>query len=630
MTLCGRRLLLPLALLACSAAPEARPIEAAPTDARVRAPSLEGGAWLNAEPVTLEALAGHVVVLVFWRRDSLESLYALADLSELARRLADRPFLVVGVHGANGGADGETERIATTLRRHGLELPVVVDTAGVIAARHEVERWPTIVAIDVDGGVVSRWAGEPEPGGIAQTIERLLGEGERRGMLAARGLPWTPAASSPEALSFPTKVAVAATGQVAIADSGHHRIVVAEADGTVVDVAGSGLAGSVDGAFEIAAFRGPQGLAFDESGRVIFVADTDNHQLRRLDLDARTVTTMAGTGARARRIAEGPALGVGLRSPRDLVLEGDAIYIAMAGAHQIWRQAGGRLSLVAGEGREGTADGALDEASFSQPSGLAFAEGALYVVDAGTNAVRVIASDRVTTLVAGRSAARQHALGIAARGDELYLGLDDALDRLLPDERRLETVASGWAEPGGLATLPDGRLLVADTNHHRLMLFDPVSGERHDWPLVGLSPPSARGVVMPTRVRSDRAVAVRARGALGPGRNTLVIDIVAPLGGKLTEGAPIVLEAEALGAGIGFPEPRLRDKIGAGVPPLRLALDLAPEHQGEIRLVVDYFWCTDNADAGACIPARVLLDVSFERGAGPGEAHVAVQSDAPH
>src|SRR5438128_401533 len=89
--------------------------------------------------------------------------------------------------------------------------------------------------------------------------------------------------------------------------------------------------------------------------------------------------------------AGGPALETALRSPWDLASDGRALYVAMAGSHQIWRldPEGGEVAAVAGTGRE-RVDGPAAEAAFAQPSGLALAGTTLYVADSEISSIRAI------------------------------------------------------------------------------------------------------------------------------------------------------------------------------------------------------------------------------------------------
>src|SRR5262249_38096307 len=153
-------------------------------------------------------------------------------------------------------------------------------------------------------------------------------------------------------------------------------------EGKKIAIAGTGGPGQSDGAFEKAAFNDPQGMAL--RGETLYVADRKNDLIRALDLKARTVRTIAGTGRHGEdRRRGGDALKVGLSSPWDLYLAGKKLFIAMAGHHQIWALDLEQNEIVpyAGNGRENIADGPLEDASFAQPSGLTGDGTTLYVAD---------------------------------------------------------------------------------------------------------------------------------------------------------------------------------------------------------------------------------------------------------
>lgn len=83
-------------------------------------------------------------------------------------------------------------------------------------------------------------------------------------------------------LSFPGKISMDKRGErLVVADTGHHRILVINKDGIILNSIGGGEkheAGFVDGSFQEARFHSPQGVAFDKE--IIFVADTENHAIR--------------------------------------------------------------------------------------------------------------------------------------------------------------------------------------------------------------------------------------------------------------------------------------------------------------------------------------------------------------
>src|SRR5204863_9283467 len=191
-------------------------------------------------------------------------------------------------------------------------------------------------------------------------------------------------------------------------------------------------------------FFRPQGMAL--SGETLYVADTENHLIREVDLKAKTVKTIAGTGEQSRDYGEfGPARKIALSSPWDLQLVGRTLYIAMAGPHQIWRLDldKGDISTFAGSGREARLDGPLLQAGFAQPSGIATDGKKLYVADSEANIIRSIdlAAKQVTTLVGG---------------DLFKFGDIDASG----DEVRLQ-------HPLGLVSVGD-KLLIADTYNHKI------------------------------------------------------------------------------------------------------------------------------------------------------------------
>lgn len=618
---------------------------------RPDAPPFDGGAvWLNVDhPLTLEELKGHVVVVDFWTYACINCLHVLPELERVERRFSGRPVVVIGVHSGKFDAEKDPDRIQAAMRRHGVDHPVVVDSDFRIWRAYDVHAWPTLVVIDPNGRIVAQESGEPSPGALGDLVEAMLDHYGNTGRLAERPIDIAaPPLADTGPMAFPGKVTVAPDGRIAVADSGHHRVVILEPNGEVAQVVGSGIAGSADGDFSQAAFRLPQGLAFAADGRRLWVADTDNHELREIDFTSQTVRTIAGTGRRGVHNEGGPGLSTPLRSPWALAHRPGELFVAMAGSHQIWRHdlATGAIAPFAGTGRESIDDGPLDEATFSQPSGLSLDGDTLYVADAEVSAIRAIdlKAGRVRTLVGkglfdfgdvdgGADVARlQHALGVVVRGDQLYVAdtFNNKLKRLDPATRAVQSATGGetgtLAEPGGLALLDDGSVLVADTNNHRLRRFDPTSGLLEDFTISGLEPPTTRGLVLAKGADDDRASSadhLRASGKLGPGRGTLILDIAPPLGGKLTDGAPLRVVASATGKGVRFPQPKLRAKFGHDALPVRIPIEIDPGASGRALLELSYFWCT-TGDSGACIPVdtKLQVDLDLTGASAGGRAHL--------
>jgi DNA-binding beta-propeller fold protein YncE len=265
----------------------------------------------------------------------------------------------------------------------------------------------------------------------------------------------------------------------------------------VLRLIGDGRAGWVDGPAAEARFYRPQGLALD-SGQ-LYVADTENHVIRAVDLAASEVRTIAGTGRQAAWGGQGGAAReTSLSSPWDLVVRDRLLFVAMAGTHQIWI-----VDLVrplalpyAGSGREARVDGAVDEAAFAQPSGLALAGSTLFVADSEANIIRAIAlppENQVRTIAGGDlfefgdrdgrgdDARFQHPLGIASAHDRLYVAdtYTHKIRMIDPASATVRTFAgtgreghgdgaassATFYEPGGIAATST-MLYVADTNNH--------------------------------------------------------------------------------------------------------------------------------------------------------------------
>ena len=300
------------------------------------------------------------------------------------RRLEElfpRELVVIGVHSGTFHAERVTANIRQAVLRLEVRHPVVNDRYFRIWRSYGVQAWPTLVVIDPLGNCVGSHAGETTADALAPVIRRLVGQFGALGSLDARPPKFRPEAErEPERpLCFPGKV-LARSDRLFIADSGHNRIVVVRlapdgAGGSVERVIGNGEAALADGGFGECAFNHPQGMAL--AGDLLYVADTENHAVRAIDLRRGRVETLAGTGQQARRLElVRRAREVALNSPWDLLLRRGILYVAMAGGHQIWAVdlASGEAGPHAGTGREDLADGPARQADLaSQPASPAMA-----------------------------------------------------------------------------------------------------------------------------------------------------------------------------------------------------------------------------------------------------------------
>ena len=479
------------------------------TEGPIRAPELTGAiAWLNVPaPLTLKALRGKVVLLDFWTYGCINCIHILPDLKKLEARFPDE-LVVIGVHAAKFPNEQATENIRQIVRRYEIAHPVANDAEFRIWRAYTVRAWPSRVIIDPAGYIVGAASGEGNYEGFEQAIAAVIKVFDERGELDRRPLPTALETDglAETALRFPGKV-LAANGRLYISDSNHHQIVVADPAGGLIDRIGAGHVGQIDGGFDLAQFHKPQGLAWVHGQ--LWVADTGNHLLRALDFDRRLVRTVAGIGEQCMwQESGGAALTVALNSPWDVIGHGALAFVAMAGPHQIWMQdvARGITWPYAGSGREARADGAIDEAAFAQPSGLAVDGDTLYVADAESNVIRAIAlppANQVRTLCGGDlfefgdkdgvgDAVRlQHPLGVAVHGGRVVIAdtYNHKIKLLDPGTGRVWTVAgtgepghsdgagrrAQFYEPAGVSVAGD-TIYVADTNNHVIRAVDARTG----------------------------------------------------------------------------------------------------------------------------------------------------------
>ncbi len=440
-------------------------------------------------------------------------MHAFPQLRRLEDKYRDE-LAVVGVHSAKFTQEKAVDNVRQAVLRYDIGHPVVNDSDFDVWRRWGVRAWPTFMFVGPDGNVLGKHEGEFDVEALDGVISNIISDFDGRGLIDRTPLHFTlereRMADGP--LSFPGKaLAHQPSDTLIIADSNHHRLILAGLDGTVRAVVGSGEAGLADGDFASSRFRDPQGVALD--GDALYVADTKNHAIRRVDLAGKRVETLAGTGEPAPMFNRGgPGTTTAIKSPWDVALvpdEGDcALYIAMAGFHQLWRLdlLSGRIVPHAGSGRENIVDGPLQMAQLAQPSGIVSDSERLYFADSETSSIRTADTDTggaVSTIVGedlfsfgdvdgmGKSARLQHPLGVDLAGGFLYLTdtYNNKIKRLElatgqvttlfgtgePGLRDGEGEEAQFNEPGGLSIAGD-LMLIADTNNHAIRVANLVSG----------------------------------------------------------------------------------------------------------------------------------------------------------
>lgn len=449
--------------------------------------------WLNCTgPLSFhEKLRGKVCVLDFFTYCCINCMHILPDLEALEQLYSEKDGLViVGVHSAKFENEKSSTNILSAVLRYDIRHPVVNDSEAKLWHTLSVQCWPTLVVVSPEGKILLSLIGEGHRDTLLQFVGSALNFYKQKGKvsdhsigvsLAKEHLPLTN-------LSFPGKICMDSEGKrLAVADTGHHRILVINKEGIVLKVIGGGEkneAGNVDGTFSEARFHSPQGVVFENE--VIFVADTENHTIRQIKLETGQVITIAGNGTQGSD-KEGGKIGTvqSISSPWDVAIgpppgptqdgsSSDVLYIAMAGTHQIWSfylkdsswlkggtQVQGTCLRFAGSGAEENRNNSYPhKAAFAQPSGVSLAVEkpyrCLFVADSESSSVRTV--DVATGGTKALVGADRDPTNLFAFGDQDGKGIDVKLQH-----------------PLGVAWNPHSqKLYVADSYNHKIKVIDPV------------------------------------------------------------------------------------------------------------------------------------------------------------
>ncbi|XP_041818492.1 NHL repeat-containing protein 2 [Chelmon rostratus] len=499
--------------------------------------------WLNTEgPLSLnKELAGKVVLLDFFTYCCINCMHILPDLHQLEKKHSVKDGLViVGVHSAKFPNEKALDNVRSAVLRYDICHPVVNDSEAHLWHELEVSCWPTLVLLGPHGNLLFSLVGEGHRDKLTLFTDAALRYYGEQGLLKthAVGIKLYRDSLPPSVLSFPGKVAVDnSKKRLAVADTGHHRILVVSSTGQLLHVIGGPESGRRDGDLSEASFNSPQGVAM--KGDTVYVADTENHLIRKIDLLEGRVSTLAGVGTQGTD-KDGGATGPQqpISSPWDVTLgtaggvEDNVLWIAMAGTHQIWalfladgklpkgsESKAGTCVRWAGSGSEENRNNSYPhKAGFAQPSGLALAPqepwSCLYVADSESSTIRTLAlkDGAVKLLVGGErdpmnlfafgdadgkgvDVKLQHPLGVAWAPEQSLLYVADSYNHKIkvvdPKTKQCSTLAgtgeagdtlgpefnkSCFNEPGGICVGDSGKLLyVADTNNHQVKMLDLAS-----------------------------------------------------------------------------------------------------------------------------------------------------------
>ncbi|MFE7604173.1 thioredoxin-like domain-containing protein [Brachybacterium paraconglomeratum] len=391
----------------------------APLSSRAHGSPLRGRGWLNTggAELDLETLRGKIVLLDFWTFCCVNCLHVLDELRPLEEKWADE-LVVIGVHSPKFEFEKDPEALQANIERYEVSHPVIDDPELETWSAYGARAWPTLMVLDTHGRIAGNLSGEGHAANLDRLVAELVAEGEADGSLRRGPAPTVLAERTEQTLRFPSKLAVLPDGRLVVSDAGQHRLVVFQADGATVDaIIGTGERGHADGDEDTARFAEPNGVlalpaeVAHEVGYDLLVADTAGHRLR----------------------------GVKIGQDRLLRSRTATEVTTLAGTGEQWMQG---EPLPRGEGDARTY-------SLSTPWDLTWSHSLnraviamagihqLWTYDPATGALLVLAGTTQEGLVDGPA------------------------------------VTSWWAQPSGLDEMPDGRIVIADSESSAVRLLDP-------------------------------------------------------------------------------------------------------------------------------------------------------------
>ncbi|EFN81636.1 NHL repeat-containing protein 2 [Harpegnathos saltator] len=502
----------------------------------------KGSEWFNvSEGLSFtQHLKGKIVLLDFFTYCCINCMHVLAELEEIEKQFSiEDGLVVIGVHSAKFTNERDSKNVLSAVQRYNIRHPVVNDVTLRMWNDMGIICWPSLVILGPNGQPLVVLVGEDHKDEIVLYTKVMLAYFKSLNQISNHNLPMKPAyhllSSLKDGLLFPGKLAIFSSEQgvkLIISDSGNSRILITNQHGEIEHIIGGTNQGFEDGDFKSAKFNSPQGVCMLDD--VIYVADNNNHAIRKINLSEKSVSTIAGTGSQSHdRCGGRSGTNQDLSSPWDVAIyyheykntTVPVLLIAIAGTHQIWalflkdtiwwkekKYMAGTCAAIVGSGREENRNNSYPHtAGLAQPSGIVVVQESkvAFLADSESSAIRCLHLDsgRVSAVCGGDknpanlhafgdmdgkeySAKLQHPLGIAWNHLEKQIYVADTYNhkiksvdvatgycRTLFGDRKPNSMFS-FNEPSDLAVSPDGNILyVADTNNHALKVINLKSKE---------------------------------------------------------------------------------------------------------------------------------------------------------
>ena len=429
--------------------------------------------WINVnQSLSLHNdLNGLIVVVDFFTYCCINCLHILPKLHHIEQRF-NESVLVIGIHSPKFPNEKDIANVADAVIKYDITHPIANDPDAFVWNELDIQCWPTVLIIGPNAQLLMTLVGET---GINDYLELYCSTAieyfNKRNQIDSNRAKHLPIKllknnKSSNVLCFPGKLTVSPDGSlIAISDSKHNRVLIVTLAGIILHIIGSGKAGFEDGSLNEAQFNNPQGLSW-KNNKILYLADTDNHAIRELNIDEKQVKTLVGNGQQGfDKIGGNIGVDQCLSSPWDVSFADEILYIANTGVHQIWAlilsdevmvmgksYIQGSCFAFSGNGEEANRNNSYPKnASFAQPSGICYDKlnKVIYVADSESSSIRSI--NAVTGSVQGIVGGDINPLHLFAFGDVDGKGTKAKLQH-----------------PLGIAVGSDSQILfVADTYNHK-------------------------------------------------------------------------------------------------------------------------------------------------------------------
>lgn len=454
-----------------------------------------GRDWFNTSSLSLYGLKGKIVLLSFVRFSSFHSLRILSELEQLKKNY-NETLIVILIHTGKFTQEENNSTILSFIEKFQIKFPIFHDVEGVMWKKYRASGFPASVLISPLGDIV----GIKEGSGLYETlsfaIEKL--ENEFADVINDNPREFTLLSFKENFhLYFPTGISINKNnGLIAVCDSGHNRILIFSQDGKIISKIGSGQSDFNNGDFSTSSFSFPMGIHFEND--TIYVGDTFNHAIRKINLLTKEVSTLFATG--------GDSNPMGMSFPLGVKSVNNELFICIAGLNQIWKYNlfSEKIQIVCGSGKEHSNDGKLTSASLAQPSFIDSIEGDLIFTDSESSSIRIIKNDEVNTFIGGEidvfgfndgdfeSAKFQYPKGIISINQKLFIAdsFNNSIRVINLDTEEVETLA-GSSQPGNtIGNLENAKfnhpfgldhhndlIFITDSHNHSIKIIDLTNNE---------------------------------------------------------------------------------------------------------------------------------------------------------